>query len=254
MPWNPDVYNQFKAERYAPFYDLLGLVTVKNDLSVIDLGCGTGELTRKLADALPGSQVTGIDTSAEMLEKAKTFATDHLHFSQQSIENAVAGGSTWDIVFSNAAVQWVEDHETLLPRIISLVKKGGQLAIQVPSNHHHVSHVAIRELAERAPYREALNGWIRTSPVLSIEQYARILFENGGHNINVFEKVYPHVLEDAKAVVGWTSGTALVPYMDKLPAALKDSFLNEYTATLTKALPGSPVFYPFNRTLMVATF
>src|SRR4051812_2114070 len=106
MAWNPGVYNQFKKERYAAFDDLLKLVTVKPGLSVIDLGCGTGELTRRLTDHLPGSKVLGIDASAEMLKEADAFATKNLVFAQHTIEDVLNQGKKWDLVFSNAAIQW----------------------------------------------------------------------------------------------------------------------------------------------------
>ncbi|MFT3824889.1 MAG: methyltransferase domain-containing protein [Chitinophagaceae bacterium] len=254
MPWNPDVYNKFKTERYAPFYDLLGLVTVKKGLSVADLGCGIGELARKLADTLPESQVTGVDASAEMLAKAAVFADERLHFIQQSVEDTIEQGNKYDLVFSNAAMQWIGDHVKLFPRLISLVKEGGQLAVQVPSNDDNISHVAIRQLATQEPYRTALKGWIRTSPVLPIEQYAQLLFANGGHDITVFEKVYPHILENAAAVAQWTSGSTQVPYMEKLPEELRESFAKDYLALLENAMPGSPVLYTFKRKLIVASF
>jgi len=254
MPWNPDVYNQFKAERYAPFYDLLNLIKPTIGMEIIDLGCGTGELTRKLADALPASHTTGIDSSEEMLEKAAAFAREGVHFELQTIEETLSTSDKYDLVFSNAALQWIPDHKELMQQIIYLLKSNGQLAIQVPSNHNHHSHMAIRATAEKEPFRSALKGWNRISPVLSIEEYAQIFFDNGGHDITVFEKVYPHVLENARAVVEWTSGTALVPYMEKLPEDLRNAFLAEYTSILEKSMPGSPVLYPFKRTLMTAIF
>lgn len=254
MAWNPDTYNKFKAERFAPFYDLLDMIHVKAAIDVIDLGCGTGELTSKLASALPGSTVLGIDSSAEMLQEAQQFANDNITFRQKTIEDAVQSGNQYDLVFSNAAIQWVAHHERLLPAIIGMVKKGGQLAIQLPSNHDHITHTAIRTIAGSEPFKTALNGWVRIPPVLTIEQYAQILFDNGGKNINVFEKAYPHVLQDADALVTWTSGTALLPYMERLPQELHEQFMNAYRHMLQQAFIQPPVFYPFKRILMTGNF
>lgn len=254
MAWNPGTYNQFKAERFAPFYDLLDLIKVNNNMQVIDMGCGTGELTAKLGEALPGSEVLGVDSSAEMLQEAKQFANEHVTFQQQTIEAAVKSGKQYDLVFSNAAIQWVENHEQLLPDIISMVKKAGQMAIQLPSNHDHITHMAIRTIASTEPFKTALNGWLRIPPVLSIDAYAQILFDHGGKDIRIFEKAYPHVLQDANALVTWTSGTALLPYMERLPKELQESFMNEYRATLQKVFTATPVFYPFRRILMAAGF
>ena len=250
MPWNPDTYHKFQRERSAPFTDLLALVNVRPGLTVVDLGCGTGELTRRLADHLPDSRVVGIDNSPQMLERAAEHARPGLTFELASIEDL---SGEWDLIFSHAAIHWVEDHHALVPRLLSMLNPGGQLAIQIPSNHGHLTHRLIKEMANTEPYRTALGGWERTSNVLGIDEYADILFQNGGENITVFEKVYPHVLENADALADWTSGTALVPYFERLPEDLHDPFMQEYRARLRSAYPGSPVFYGFRRTLFSAT-
>lgn len=247
MPWNPNLYHKFQAERSAPFFDLLALVEIRPTLKVVDLGCGTGELTRHLA-ALPGSQVTGIDSSPEMLEKARAFATPNLRFEQG--DQAQLQGD-WDLIFSNAALQWSEDHTKLIPSLYERLKPGGQIAVQVPSNHNHISHQLYRETAAEEPFKSVLNGFQRYAPVLSIDEYARLFFKCGAENVIVFEKVYLHVLEDADAVVEWISGTALVPYFERL-GQQKEEFLQVLREKMYAALPESPVFYPFRRTLFSA--
>jgi trans-aconitate 2-methyltransferase len=226
MPWDPQQYHKFQAERFAPFDDLVRLVTVRPGLRVVDLGCGTGELTRRLADMLPESDVLGLDSST------------------------VAG--EWDLVFSHAAIQWVDDHEALVPRLFGLVRSGGQLAVQQPNNHTHPAHRAIFEIAGQEPFRTALDGWSRAWPQLPLERYAALLFEHGAENITVLEKVYPHVLADSDAVAEWTRGTALVPYLERLSSNMREAFLDAYRARLRAVLPGSPVFYGFRRMLVVA--
>src|SRR5450432_4280974 len=225
MPWNPDQYNQFEKQRSEPFDDLLALVNCRPNLRVIDLGCGTGALTRRLADTLPESDVLGIDTSPEMLAQATPQVRPGLRFEQAALE-AVTG--QWDLVFSNAAIHWVEDHHALIPRLLGLVAPGGQLALQMPSNHNSFAHLALRAVASEAPFRAALNGWNRVAPVLPIDQYAELLYAHGGENLTVFEKVYPHVLENAEAVMNWIRGTTLVPYLERLPAGLHALFMSRY--------------------------
>ncbi|HET9912151.1 MAG TPA: methyltransferase domain-containing protein [Anaerolineales bacterium] len=248
MPWDPKQYHKFQAERSAPFFDLLALVEKRPNLKVVDLGCGTGELTRQIADALPGSNVTGLDSSVQMLEKATAFASQGLRFEQG---NQAALSGEWDLIFSNAALQWSENHADLIPRLYRRLAPGGQIAVQVPSNHNHVSHQIYRETANAEPFRSILKGFQRYAPVLSIDEYARIFFECGAENIIVFEKVYAHVLEDADAVVEWISGTALVPYFERL-GEHKEEFVNAIRAKMRNALPDHPVFYPFRRTLFSA--
>jgi len=249
MQWNPECYHRFQSERFAPFEDLLSLVKVRNELRVIDLGCGTGELTRRLADHLPESQTVGVDNSQEMLNRAQSQVRPGLRFEHGTIETS---SGEWDLVFSHAAIQWVDNHPALIPRLLHLCAKGGQLAVQLPSNHTHVSHGLIREIAAENPFQEALAGWIRKVPVLPVEEYAELLYRAGGTDIITFEKVYPHVLESADAVADWTSGTVLLPYFERLPKSLHESFQQIYRARLREVWPTSPVFFGFRRILFSA--
>lgn len=248
MPWNPDQYHKFQSQRAAPFEDLVRMIAVRPNLRVIDLGCGTGELTARLADALPESDVLGVDSSAQMLAKAQPHVRPGLRFEQADLA-AVEG--EWDLVFSHAAIQWVDDHAALIPQLWRLVAPGGQIAIQQPANHDHPSHVFAREVAAEAPFRTALNGWVRIPPVLPMDRYAQMLFDLGAEDMTVLEKIYPHVLEDADSIAEWTSGTLLVPYFERL-GDLRDNFMAAYRARLREAFPSSPVFYPFRRMLFAA--
>jgi trans-aconitate 2-methyltransferase len=249
MPWNPTVYEKFKTQRAAPFEDLLVLIERREGMRVIDLGCGTGELTRRLADALPGSDVIGIDNSPEMLARTAEFVRPGLRFEPGNLGEA---SGQYDLVFSHAAIHWIDGHETLIPRLLSMVRPCGQLAIQMPSNHGHATHVLIRELADEEPFKTALGGWSRQSSVLPVDQYAELLYRHGARDLTVFEKVYPHVLENADSLADWTSGTALVPYFERLPKDLHEPFMERYRERLRTRWPSGPVFYGFRRILFVA--
>ena len=250
MPWNPAQYHQFQKDRFKPFEDLFGLIKVRAGMRVVDLGCGTGELTGRLADRLPESEVLGIDSSVEMLRRAREQEQERLHFEQASIQE-VKG--EWDLVFSHAAIHWIDDHRSLVPRLLSLVSTGGQLAVQLPSNHTHPAHTLIREIAAEEPFHSALKGWNRSSPVLEINEYAELLHASGGTEITVFEKVYPSLLENADAMAEWTKGSTLVPYFERLPENLHEPFMLRYRERLRSLFPDAPVFYTFRRTLFAAT-
>lgn len=248
MPWNPEQYHKFQAERSAPFEDLLKLVEVRPHLKGIDLGCGTGELTRRLADSLPESQVLGLDSSPHMLAQADSVKRAGLTFELGDQAN-FAG--QWDLIFSNAALQWSENHPRLIGQLYGSLAPGGQIAVQVPSNHTHISHRLILETAREEPFQSGLNGFVRIAPVLAIDEYAQLLFTLGAEQITVFEKVYLHVLENSDAVVEWVSGTALVPYFERL-GANKAAFLDIIQKKYQAAMPSQPVFYPFKRILFSA--
>ena len=207
-------------------------------------------LTKRLADHLPESDVVGLDASAEMLARADALTTQCLRFESGSIES-VAGA--WDLIFSNAALQWVGDHHALISHLLSLLRPDGQLIIQVPANDAHVSHTALVDLAKEEPYRMALDGWLRGWSVLPLAAYAELLHAHGGRDLTVFEKVYPHVLDDADAIVEWMQGTALVPYMERLPTDLQQRFVEDYRSRVRKQFPHAPVFYGFRRILFSAT-
>ncbi|MCH8025934.1 MAG: methyltransferase domain-containing protein [Chloroflexi bacterium] len=250
MPWDPERYEQFKAERYQPFEDLIGLINVRDGMSVIDLGCGTGELTSRLADALPGSDVLGVDSSSEMLAVARKLERDGLRFERCEIEDVTGG---WDVIFSNAAIHWVEGHDSLIGRLFSLLRPDGQIAVQIPSNFGHDTHTIINEVAASEPFREGLDGFAWNPHVLTFDAYAALLYAHGGTDITCFEKVYPHVLPDADALADWMSGTALVPYMERLPEALREPFMERYRERLRGRFPTKPVFFGFRRILFAAT-
>jgi trans-aconitate 2-methyltransferase len=179
MPWNPEIYNKFKNIRYQPFFDLADLIRPAEKMKAIDLGCGTGEQTAILTDKFRDAVFLGVDTSAEMLEKSKTLESDRLHFRRSSTEAVISSEEKWDLIFSNAALQWSDDHKTLLPALIRNLNTGGQFAVQMPVQNENLLNSILFDLVQVEPFKGFLQGWKRSSPVLSIDEYARILFEQG---------------------------------------------------------------------------
>lgn len=249
MPWDPTLYRRFEAERSAPFEDLLALVAPRRRMRVVDLGCGTGQLTDRLQAALPESRVEGLDSSPEMLAQAMPRARPGLRFRAGRIE-ATAG--KYDLVFSHAALQWVEDHESAFPRWLALLKPRGQLAVQMPANHDQPSHVLAREVAAEPRFAAALGGWTRASPLLAPTRYAELLFRAGMRDILVFTKVYPHVLAGPDALVEWVRGTLLVPYLDRLGPELSPAFLRRYRTRVARHYRERPLFFGFPRLFLSA--
>jgi len=248
-PWNPERYARFAAERRLPFDDLAALLSPLPGGRVVDLGCGPGDLTRQLHQRVGARETLGLDSSAAMLEKAAVHAGAGLRFALGDAGAFHEG--PWDLVFSNAALHWVDDHAALLPRLAALVAPGGQLAVQVPCNDHHPSHAVACAVAAEPPFAAALGGWARVSPVLAPERYAELLFQLGFADRRVRLEVYGHQLASRDEVVEWVRGTTLTDYERRLPEALWPAFLARYRARLAEALPDDrPFLYTYRRLLL----
>lgn len=247
--WDPAQYERFQRERTAPFHDLAARVRPGKKMRVLDLGCGTGELTRELHRELAAAETLGVDRSLSMLARSDDFADDGLHFRHGDIERFDEGG--WDLVFSNAALHWVEDHETLLERLVGLLAPGGQLAIQVPANHEYPTHVAGTEVAQAPPFRDALSGYVVRYGVLDPVAYAALFHRLGIEDSEVRMRVYAHELPSRDAIVEWVKGAYLTAYKERLPKRLWESFLGRYQERLFLMLKDErPFFFPYKRILM----
>lgn len=255
--WDPAQYAKFATERAQPFWDLAAMVGASTAGRLADLGCGSGELTAALADRLAVGDAVGIDNSASMLAAAAAHARPGLRFEHGDIATWTADGA-FDLVLANAALQWVPDHPAVLARWAAALAPGGWLAVQVPANADHASHLAISAVAAREPFASAF-GAAGAPPdpvavnVLRPEQYAAVLYDLGFPTPAVRLQVYPHVLASTADVVEWTKGTSLTRIFGALPGDLHQPFVDAYRAELI-AMVGdrSPYLYTFKRILMVA--
>jgi trans-aconitate 2-methyltransferase len=241
--WDAGEYEKFRGERTRPFFDLLSRIPDRSYKTIVDLGCGTGDLTAVLADHWPEARVIGVDRSDEMLAAAHA-DPGRLDFVKDDI-------ATWrsaqpvDLIVSNAAFHWVADHEALLARVTSFLSPKGVLAVQVPANFDSASHVLLKELA-------AGKVELRHDLVLPIGKYVDIVHHLGLH-VDAWETVYQHVLPGPDAVLEWVKGTALRPVLKALAGAEREEFLASYAAKLRAAYPETPfgTVFPFRRLFFV---
>ena len=242
--WAPEQYERFAAERKQPFLDLAALVEPRAGMRVVDLGCGTGELTGELHDALGAAETLGIDDSESMLRKAQNVATETLRFELQRVED-FAPARPFDLIFSNAALHWVADHERLLERLMGFLSANGQLAVQMPANDDHPSHSVAAEVAREFGLAE------RPDYILPVERYATVLHALGFVRQHVRLQIYGHVLPSASDVVEWVRGALLTHYQALLPAPRFEELLAAYRARLRVVIgDGSPYFYTYKRVLL----
>ena len=251
--WDPGQYERFAAERAQPFWDLAALVEEGPIERAVDLGCGTGALTAELVRRRRIADMVGIDSSPAMLAEAAARSGPGMRFEAGDIRSWTADRSC-DLVLSNAALQWVPDHQGVVTRWWAAVAPGGQLAVQIPANADHASHRVAAEVAGTEPFRSAMGGTPPPDPVatnvLAPEQYAILLDHLGAERQHVRLQVYGHVLARSADVVEWVKGTSLTRFTNVLPAELHDAFVAAYTERLLAVLgERSPFFYPFKRIL-----
>jgi trans-aconitate 2-methyltransferase len=252
--WDPAQYRKFAAERSKPFWDLVGLIETDRPIGrAVDLGCGDGALTVQAVDRLGIGEMVGIDDSPSMLADAAPVARDGVRFELGDIGSW--DGAEFDLVLANASLQWVPDHPRVLARWAGALAPHGQLAVQVPTNADHPSHMLAAEVAATEPFASAFDGPPPpdqvAANVLLPQDYATLLHELGFVEQIVRLEVYGHVLESTAAVVEWVRGTTLTRFFKSLPAELHEPFVEAYrSALLARVGDRAPYFYPFKRILM----
>jgi trans-aconitate 2-methyltransferase len=253
MTWNPQAYEAFADHRMRPAIDLLGRVALKSPRRIVDLGCGSGNVTLLLAQRWPRARVLGLDGSSEMLARARSRSA--------AIDWRETELATWqadepfDLVYSNAALHWLPDHAALFPRLAAAVAPRGALAVQMPSNFAAPSHALIHELALEAPYRTRLEPRLRHHPVLEPGAYYELLATRFAR-VDIWTTEYLQLLRGENPVADWTRSTWLGGLLEALPEGMRGPFEAEYRRRVLAAYPkrddGSTLF-PFRRLFMVAT-
>lgn len=250
--WDPGQYARFADERLRPGLDLIARLPDVDAARVVDLGCGTGELTARLAARFPGATTVGVDNSAAMLEKARAIP---------GITWETGDIATWgadppvDVLFANAAYMWVPNHEALMPRLFAQVRPGGVFAWQMPNNFMEPSHRLMRATAAAGPWADTMRA-ARSIPALpKPESYVDWLKPFAAH-VDMWETRYFHVLSGVDPVVEWVKGTGLRPFLDTLSDPdQRAAYLKAYATSVAEAYPtraDGTTIYPFPRLFLVA--
>ena len=249
--WDPDRYQLFADERSRPFADLVGRIAAVHPRVVVDLGCGPGPLTAGLARRWPDAQIIGVDSSPAMVEAAAEYASPNLRFELADLRDWQPSAPV-DVLVSNAALQWVPGHRSLLPRLTGMLREHGWLAVQVPGNVEHPSHRLLRRLADDPRFAGATAGltWPHSAEPAD---YLADLVELGCR-VDVWETTYLHVLTGPDPVFTWLSGTGARPVLQALTEQQRAVFAAEYRALLSQAYPARRygTVLPFRRIFVVA--
>jgi trans-aconitate 2-methyltransferase len=257
MPtWDAKQYLRFNDERTRPCRELAARIAIAAPNRVMDLGCGPGNSTAVLAERWPKSELTGLDSSPEMIATARQ-AAPHLAWRAGDIAAwANEDIPTYDVVFSNAALQWPGDHATLFPKLLARVAAGGALAIQMPANIDAPAHRIKREMAASEAWRghfpeEGVREW----HVHDLATYYDLLAAVAAA-VDFWQTEYLHVMKDAAAIVEWYKGTGLRPFLDALANdQLRASFTAQYLDHIQRAYPArrdGRVIFPFQRLFLIA--
>ena len=230
--WSDTQYLMFASERTRPARELLARVPVRSAQRVVDLGCGPGNSTALLRERWPSAALTGVDSSAEMLRRARQDlpGVDWICADAKSFTVA----EPVDVLFSNALLQWLPDHASLLPALLAQVDLGGALAVQVPFNFSEPSHRLMRETP--GPWASRTAGVRLHSPVQSPAFYYDLL-ARGAASVDIWQTTYEHVMPDVAAIVEWVKGTGLRPYLDVLGPEERTAYLEAYARGLDAAYP-----------------
>lgn len=250
--WDPTRYLQFADVRARPFLDLIAQIPT-DPLSVIDLGCGPGHLTKHLRARWPSAEILGIDDSAEMVDRAIRDNTDpHANYDAADVSQWTPHRPV-DLMISNAMFQWVPDHLDVIDRLLGHLTDGGAFALQVPNNTDSPTHSVLADLAATEPYLGAF-GDLRALPRLDAEMYLEF-FADRGYHADAWETTYFHVLDGQDPVFDWMSGTGARPYMQALSDELRVQFVADLKQRLAEAYPRREwgTVLPFRRTFAVAT-
>lgn len=235
--WSASQYLKFEDERTRPSRDLLSRVALQNPRNIVDLGCGPGNSTAILEERYPTAQIVGIDSSPDMIEKAKATLPGRKFF-VQGLES-YSPSDPVDLFFSNAVFHWVKAEERfeIIKRLMNTQKSGGAFAFQVPYNLSEPSHVSMREAATKGPWESTLSHVHRDefqSPQEIYDQLKPLCSD-----VQIFHTDYFHPLPDHRAVMEWVKGSGLRPYLDPLTPKYRESFLEIYLGLLEKAYPKS---------------
>ena len=259
MPWNPAQYLQFEGERLRPALDLLARVRLEHPRTIVDLGCGAGNVTALLGERWPDAHIIGVDSSPDMLKEARAATRDDPRFTFVAADLAQwRPDDPADLVYSNAALHWLPDHAELFTRVAAMVANGGVLAVQMPDNFRAPSHTLIADIARSERWRARLGGIVREPPVAAAADYFAWLSPRmTGSDIWLTE--YLQVL-DARGdgehpVAAFTRGTWLVPLLAALGAEERTEFLQEYMQRLAHFYPAREdgrTLFPFRRLFIVA--
>jgi trans-aconitate 2-methyltransferase len=259
--WDPELYNRFRNYRAEPFCAILARLKIDPDEKIVDLGCGSGENTVELVRRAPRGSALGIDSSPAMIAQAcaalSTLPAElaaRVEFELGDL-SSIRLPNRYSLVFSNAALHWLDDHRAALAACHSLLEGGGKLVVQMPANDQETAQATLSNLAGESPWRETLGGvTLRAHKVGSPRYYREILAQLGFVDIDCYYQVFTHPMNGPDDVVQWSRATALRPFLEALAEdRLRDAFVAQWRNRLAHAYgTDGPFIFNFRRIFLWA--
>ncbi len=253
MSWSAAQYVKFEEERTRPVWDLVAHIPVSHARRAADIGCGPGNSTEVLRARFPEAEIIGVDSSADMIAASRR-RLPGVAFEVAEIEGW--SGSGFDVILANAVIQWIPDHEALLPGLVGKLAPGGALAVQTPANLDEPSHRLMREVAADGPWAAKLADAAKARAERRSADWYFGLMRRHAARVDIWRTTYFHPLKGAHAIVEWVKGTGLRPFVDPLDAGEREAYLARYEAAIAAAYPAAAdgtVLLPFPRLFFVAT-
>lgn len=230
--WDSKQYTKFEKERTQPSIDLINRIDIQPD-SMLDIGCGPGNSTNQLAMRFPAAKLLGVDSSENMLERArKTYP--EMAFKRCTVPEGLTEFENFDLIFSNACLQWIPNHETLLPKLMDKLTPGGILAVQVPLTQEAVFYKLLHELVSSEKWQKLnmIHNFHNPAPNVEYD-----ILSGCSAKIDMWQTTYYHIVPDHRAVIDWYKGSGLKPYLDMLSDSEKQIFQDELIELIRKNLP-----------------
>ena len=234
--WKPETYLIYEKDRSRPALDLLSQIDLDTDGGIVDLGCGPGNITKIIKDNWPDRKLTGIDISEEMISEAKKkYQKSNIFWEKADITHWTSDEKL-ALVFSNAAIQWIPNHEVLFLKLLKNLKSKGTLGIQVPITKKLYFQEAIHKLSSLPKWAKYFENVKQINNSIKVNQIYQILSSHC-KDINIWKTSYYHVLTGNSPVTEWIKGTGLTPYLSLLSRPDKKIFLDEYKQLVNNLYP-----------------
>ena len=251
--WNAEQYSKFKKERTLPAIDLANSINSENVRKVLDVGCGIGNSTAVLKRRFPNARIIGADNSDDMLVAARKNNPELEFMKLDASTDLVNISDRYDVVFSNACIQWIPNHRLLIKRLMELLKKDGTLAIQIPQQAKHPMHRIVKSVAESEKWKQKIPV-SRVFHILTEEEYFDILSELSD-NFRMWETTYFHTMFSHQSIIEWYKGTGLRPFLEQLSESDKGKFENDVLTETKRYYPiqqNGGIIFRFPRLFMTA--